>query len=240
MIEKTKGIVLQQIRYGDNSRIIHVYTEMFGKLVFMVKGLGKKSGHQRAVFFPLALLDLGISYKPGRTMQNIREAHVADPLINLHTEMRKTSLALFLSEVLARTLTEEEANPQLFRFLYHSVLQLDREENSVSNFHLFFLAQLTRHLGFQPINSFSENNSYFDLREGLFVSTLPSHPDFLDKEDARVFSLLFFPSSPLPVSPPVPPSEKKDILEKLLHYYQIHLEGMGKIKSLNILHDIFH
>jgi len=240
MIEKTKGIVLQQIRYGDNSRIVHIYTDLFGKLVFLVKGMGKRSKLQRSFFFPLSLLDLEISYKPARNMQNIRDASAPVPLINLHTEIRKTTVALFISEILSKTLSEEEANPQLFNFLYHSVLQLEHDNSSTGIFHLLFLARLTGYLGFQPVNSFSDDHIYFDLREGAFVPSLPTHADFLDKEDSQYFSFLFHsPDNGEKIFPGTPP-DKMDFLEKIIRYYRIHLEGMGKINSLNILHEIFH
>ena len=240
MIEKTKGIVLQQIRYGENSRIVHIYTELFGKLVFLVKGLGKRSKLQRTLFFPLSLLDLEISYKPARNMQNIRDAGAPVPLINLHTEIKKTTVALFISEILSKTLTEEEANPQLFNYLHNSILQLDQDDSSTGIFHLLFLARLTRYLGFQPVNSFSKEEIYFDLREGAFVSSLPTHADFLDKEDSEYFSSLFHSSESGKEIFPRIPSGKKDFLEKIIRYYRIHLEGMGKINSLHILHEVFH
>ncbi len=240
MTEKTKGIVLQQIRYGDNARIVHIYTEHFGKLVFMVKGLGKRSKIQRAVFQPLSLLDMEIYYKPARSLQSIKDVHISVPLISLHTEIAKTTIALFLSEVLSKTLTEEEANPALFGFLYNMVITFNDEEELTGIFHLLFLARLTRYLGFQPINRFDSTHPYFDLREGAFVPSLPPHPDFMDQEDAGYFSSLVYPETGQKRDLPAFTSSKKDFLSKLIRYYRIHLEGMGKINSLDILHDIFH
>jgi len=240
MTEKTKGIVLRQIRYGDNSRIIHIYTERFGKLVFMVKGLGKRSKLQRAVFHPLSLLDLEISYKPARNLQHIKDLQLSVPLISLHTDIAKTTVALFISEVLSKTLREEEANPSLFGYLYHTVTALNNEQEQTGIYPLLFLGGFTRYLGFQPINRFDEDNIYFDLREGAFVPSLPTHPDFMDKEDAEFFSALIDPSSGPEKKLPAFTTGKKDFLAKLLRYYSIHLEGMGKINSLDILHEIFH
>jgi DNA repair protein RecO (recombination protein O) len=240
MIEKTRGIILQQIRYGENSRIVQVYTERFGRLAFMVKGLGKKSGVQRALLQPLALLELEISYKPSRNLQNIREARISVPLPDIHMQIYKASIALFISEVLSKTLTEEDTNSPLFRFLYNSVIQLDREQEITNIFHLLFLARLTQYLGFPPVNRFSGENRYFDLREGLFVPSLPTHPDFMDTENAALFSSLLDPGDKLQDFSRRTLSDKKEFLEKILLYYRIHLEGMGKIKSLDILHEVFH
>ena len=239
MTDKTRGIVLQQIRYGENSRIIHMYTEHFGRLVFMVKGMGKKSKLQRALFQPLSLLDLEISYKSVRNLQIIKDAHASVPLMNIHLQIHKTSIALFLSEVLSKTLTEEESNPRLFSFLYNSILQLNNNNELTVIFHLLFLARLTQYLGFPPVNRFSETKRYFDLREGIFTSSHPSHPDFMDREDSEFFSSLLDPGTNSHGSLRIP-LDKKDFLEKILQYYQIHLQGIGKINSLNILHEVFH
>ncbi len=236
MNEKTPGIVLKQIRYSDSSRIVHIYTRHRGRLAFMVKGIGRKKGRFSPAWFqPLTLLELEISYRSARSLQTLHDAHLALPLPEIHGNIVKTSLALFLSELLYRTLEEEEPNPSLYTFLQDEILRLEAEKDPGS-FHLFFLAGLTRHLGFSPSNRFSDDTPFFDLREGLFVSTPPAHQDLLDTHEARLFSLLLDGEPPVVMST----DYKKRFLEKLLLYYHIHLEGMGPVRSLEILHHVFH
>lgn len=239
MLTKTLGIVLQQFRYGDSSRIVHIYTLEYGRLAFMVKGIRTKSRLRPGFFQPLTLLDMEIYYIPGRNFHSVREVRMSYPLVSIRGDIRKTAMALFLGEVLFKTLTEEESNPILFNYLYQAVRFLNEEEKVSNNFHLYFLVHLTRFLGFSPTNLFPEKSCYLDLREGTFVETIPVHQDFLDQKDAVFFSaLLHTPMEHLKELPALT-TEQKYFLEKILLYFHIHLEGMGKIKSLGILHDVF-
>ncbi|HHJ10283.1 MAG TPA: DNA repair protein RecO [Bacteroidetes bacterium] len=239
MLTKTRGIVLQQIKYGDSSLIVHIYTENHGRLAFMIKGFGKKSGFSRAFFQPLTLLDLNIYFKPARNLQIIKESHINHPFLTIYGDIQKTGITLFLSEVLTKTIPEEESNTGLFFYLYDAIRYLDEKEYISNYFHLFFLVRLTRFLGISPVNYFSKNNQILDMREGTFISTIPSHQDFMDKENASFFSSLLDISIEQLDTLPAIAGGKYDFLEKILQYYRIHLEGMGKIKSLDILHDVF-
>ncbi len=240
MLSKTRGIVLQQIKYGDSSRIVHLFTEKYGKLSFMVKGFGKKSVFSRAFFQPLTLLDLDIYFKPSRNLQQIREVRISHPFLTIYGDIRKTGIVLFLSEVLDKTIPEEESSPALFGYIFDSIRYLDEKESISGHFHLFFLVRLTRFLGISPENHFSEEQQILDMHEGTFVSSIPMHQEYLDKEDASLFSsFLEIPVEQLDTLPAVP-GGRHDFLEKILQYYRIHLEGMGKIKSLDVLHEVFH
>ena len=240
MLAKTRGIVLHSIKYGDSSRIVHIYTEKYGRLAFIIKGIRKKSSLGQSVFQPLTLLDMEIYFKPERNLQHIREARMNPPFIHISGNIQKTSMVLFLSEILNKTLPEEESNPDLFAFLHNAICSLDEKKNITNYYHLFILVRLIRFLGFDPANQFSERNRFLDMREGTFVSSIPVHRDFMDKEDARLFSSLMNVYVDQLDTLPDFQGSKRDFLEKVLLYYRIHLEGMGKIKSPDILHDVFN
>ena len=240
MLAKTRGIVLQSIKYGDSSRIVHIYTEKYGKLAFIIKGIRKKSSSGQSVYQPLTLLDMEIYFKPDRNLQHVREVGMNPPFMHISGNIQKIGMVLFLSEILNKALPEEEANPDLFAFLHNAIRSLDEKKNITNYYHLFILVRLIRFLGFAPVNQFSEKNRFLDMREGTFVSFLPAHQDFMDKEDAKLLSsLMNVPVDQLDTLPDIPGS-KRGFLEKVLLYYRIHLEGMGKIKSLDILHDVFN
>ncbi len=236
MIEKSRGIVLHQVWYSDTSRIVHLYTEHFGRLAFMVKGIGRKGRFHHALFQPLTLLEVEIAYRSGRSLQTLRSAHHETPLPDLFSDIRKTTIALFLGEILYKTLGEEETNPPLFRFLHTAVTQLENEKHPAL-FPLIFLVHLTHYLGFPPANRFTDRTAFFDLREGSFVPQPPLHDDFLSTSEARYLSWLLEKETEEEV--PLPP-DKKGFFEKILRYYQIHLEGMRNINSLEVLHSVFH
>ena len=149
----TKGIVLNSIKYRDHDLIVRIYTEEFGLLSFMVNGSRKAKSRFKASYFqPLTLLNLEISYKENQSLNRIKELHLAHALNALHTDISKSTIAVFLAEVLHKCIQEEEQNQALFLFLEQSLLFLNQQSKGVANFHSLFLLQLTQYIGIQPRN----------------------------------------------------------------------------------------
>ncbi|NOY38207.1 MAG: DNA repair protein RecO [Chlorobi bacterium] len=240
MLVKTKGVVLYTLKYGDSSLILHLYTEKYGRLSVMVKGVsGKKTGTLPAYFQPLNILETDLYYIPGRNFQKIKEVRFHYPYHSIPFNIRKSTIALFLSEVLRQTLSEEVNNPPLFSWLFASLRILDQMEENFTDFHLAFLIRLCRYLGFHPHNNYSLQNRIFDLREGIFTATLPLHPDILNEPLTALFNAYL--RTPLGEKIIIPKNKERTdkLLEVVLDYYYIHMEGMGKIKSLTVLKDVF-
>lgn len=240
MLSKTKGIVLHSIRYGDSSLISTIYTEHFGRKSFLMQGIYKPKATVKAnLFQPLTLLKLETSINTKRDLQRIREVTVASPLHDIYISHTKQSITFFIAEVLYKTIREEEPNPGLFEFLFHSVLYLDAKETEVSNFHLVFLAHLSKYLGFFPLNNHSEQTPIFDSLNGKFVSTLEPglhlHSPRLSEKIHHLLSLNFENAHYLTLNR----FERKEILETLMEYYSLHLHGKVNIQSLQVLKEVF-
>ena len=147
MLEKTKGVVLYTTAYNDKLSVVHVYTEMFGRTAYAVSlSSSRKSARLRTLFSPFSVLEMEVEHKPGRELQRIRETQPLLVFQHLPYDEAKRSLVLFLSEFLARTIREPEANPGFFDFLVHSIQILDYLEEGTANFHLCF---------FDPVLQFS-------------------------------------------------------------------------------------
>ncbi|MDR1585177.1 MAG: DNA repair protein RecO, partial [Prevotellaceae bacterium] len=184
MQEKTSGIVLHNIKYSDSTSIVTIYTRRFGRAVYMVYGRGKKKSLCRPAFLqPLTLVELDVAHFPRREVQQIKDIRIATQLNNIPVNPVKNALALFLSEILFRTLIRADSDEQLFEFIEQATLSLNGCENSLANFHLVFLLKLTRYLGFEP-NYDNRNFAYFDLLEGVFLLDKPLHDYFLDTKDS--------------------------------------------------------
>lgn len=152
MIIRSRAIVLNHLKYGDTGLIATLYTEELGRLSVMAKGVyGKKNGLRSGLFQPLSLLEITAYYDPRRDLHTLREAAILVPLTSIPFDPVKNCIALFLSEVLYKSLREEVNNPELFHFLYHSMQILDLCAGGTANFHLIFLMQLSKYLGFSPI-----------------------------------------------------------------------------------------
>jgi len=239
VIEKTRGIFLHAVKYSETSLIASIYTENFGRQTFIVNGVRSKASTVKAsIFQPLYLLDLEVYFNPGREMHRIKNARLSFPYSSVPFDIRKSTQVLFLAEVLYKCLREEEANPQLFEFLYFSLTMLDFSESGVSNFHIWFLFKLTRFLGINPSGENAEISNFFDLESAYFVSREPLHNQFADKHLTVLFARLFDVDSANIESLGYTQNDRKLVLEKLLDYYKIHFGNLGEIKSLEVLKEV--
>ena len=149
MISPTRAIVLNHLRYSDSSLIVNLYTESMGRQAVFVKGaFSKKSAMRVALFQPLHLVETDLHHRANRHIQRISNIQMYYPFQSIPFDPVKNCIALFIAEVLHKTLKEEEANRDLFDFLLHTIQTLDLNERGTANFHLVFLVHYSRHLGF--------------------------------------------------------------------------------------------
>jgi DNA repair protein RecO (recombination protein O) len=240
MIEKTRAIVLKQIKYGETSLIAQLYTRRWGRIGVMVPGARTSSKSRKAhLFQPLTILDLDLYYKSTRDLQNIKEIKNHSPFVHLAGDPVKSSVALFLSDILSKVLREEEPNEELFDFLESHIQFLDITEEGIANFHIYFLLRLSRYLGFNPGIPPAEDGLWFDLVHGTFSSTAPLHDSFLRPELTHfLIRFLSVQASDLAMVS-ISRDLRIELLEGILRYYYLHLEGLSEIKSHKILHALF-
>ncbi|HAN18266.1 MAG: DNA repair protein RecO [Bacteroidetes bacterium GWC2_33_15] len=241
MIIKTRGIVLHHIKYSETSVIVTVFTENYGRQSFLIKGVrSKKSKIKANILQPLFLLDMEIYYKANRDLQSVKEIQNAFIFSSIPYDLRKSSIAIFIAEILYKTIREQEANKELFDFLYHTIQYLDIKDKGISNFHIYFLIQLTRYLGFYPGNTYLEKDCYFDLKNGSFVQIKPVHPFYMNTEYSKLFSTMIPFSTSQNENEILSYTQRMGLLEKILEYYYLHNEGVSNIKSLSVLKEVFH
>jgi len=239
MLYKTKGIVLHSIKYSESSLIVKTYTEVYGLQSFIVRLVrSKKNKINASVFQPLTLLDFVAYHNKKSSLQNIKEITECYQFSEIPYNIKKSSIVLFIAEVLNKVIREEEQNKALFDFIFNAVKHLDSCTERVSEFYLFFLIELTKYIGFYPNNNY-ENNSVFNIYEGRFQQQIPEHPYFIEKELSKYFydliSLPFDKMETISFSASV----RKKLLNKILDYYKIHLNSFNEIKSLAVLEDVF-
>lgn len=241
MLQKTRGIVLHSLKYGERGTITTIYTEAFGRMSFIMQGIhGKKSIVKSNLLKQLFLLEMEVDHKQGRELQRVKEIKNLSPFGSIPFAIVKSSQAIFLAELLNKVLREEESRPDLFEFLFRSIQILDLMEDGVSNYHLLFLIQLTRYLGFSPTNNYSESNQFFDMIAGKFVLSPPVHPWFLKNPESSVLSGLI--GMNYQNSPEFKPDQRLRyiLLDFILEYYGLHLGNKLNLKSLEILKEMLH
>ncbi len=240
MLHKTKGIVLHSLKYGDSGLVVTLYTEAFGRMSFLLQGVrSKKSPRRGNLIQPLFQLDLEVDHKPDRELQRVREMKIALPYSTIPFEIGKSTQALFLAEILNKVLKEEESRPELFHFLITSLQLFDLLEEGSANFHLLFLIQLSRFLGFGPTTNFCPSEPIFDLIAGSFVARPPSHPHFMNREESLLFAELLDMNYPESKSLHLNKEIRNSLLNLIIDYYSLHLGINLNIKSLEVLHELF-
>lgn len=235
----TQGIVFNSIKYRDHDLIVRVYTRDFGLLSFMVNGARKKKSAKKASFFqPLTVLDLEINYKENRNLHSIKELHLAAGFQSIHQDISKSSISLFVAELLHKSIQEEEQNAALYAFLFSSIMLLDGLEKNLSVFNPLFLLQLATHLGIQPSGNKGEL-PYFNLEEGMYCSSSFMHEGLLNEEESNIFykasSLSLLELQQLNITK----KERQELLQNILRYYKLHLPEIGELKSLDVLSAVF-
>lgn len=241
MLYKTRGIVLNHIKYSETSIIVTIYTERFGRQAYIINGVRSKKAKIKAnLFQALFLLDMEVYFKPKNELQRVKEIQNAFVFTSLPYDIKKSTLALFIAEILYKTIQEQEPNPELFEFLYNTIQLLELKETGLSNFHIYFLTHFTKYLGFFPSNNYSETNCYFDLKAGRFMQIKPMHLFYLDKNLSSIFSQILRFSDRQHENLKIDYLDRIQLLEKLLEYYALHNEGISRIKSLEVLKEVFH
>lgn len=241
MIRKTRGIVLHTTRYGESSMVIHCYTEQFGRQSYMVKGVRKSRKQNRAnLFQPLFILDFEVYHKDTREIQLVKEVTRSTPLNSLPYDLTKNTQAIFMAEVLYRVVREEEPNPMLAHFLMNNIQYLDALEEPSPDYHIIFLFQLSRYLGFYPQNNYGEENLYFDLISGRFKTQMTDAEVQLDESTSLLWNRYLELDYQGAKKAGFNSAHRKLILDHLIRYYRLHIAGMGDIRSLEVLHDLFH
>jgi DNA repair protein RecO (recombination protein O) len=236
---KTIGIVLHSIKHTDSSTIITVYTQQFGRASYMVHGANKKKSVVRAALLqPLSIVEMDVFHTPGKNIQRIKDIRMEHQFNGIPFNPIKNSLALFISEMLFRTLRQSEPDESLFLFLENSILQLDCCEAGIANFHLVFLLKLTRYLGFEP-NTDDEHSNYFDLMNGVFQREKPLHAHYLLPEISRCFNEVLNADYSNMSNLSLQRSTRVKLVESLVEYYRLHIPEFHGLHSLAVLQSLF-
>jgi len=239
MIITTNAIVLSKIRYRDNDLIVKCYTQHYGILSFLLRGVLKsKKGLTKTAYFQLlSQLQLVIVYNPNKSLHTIKEAKINHLYGSLHSNISKSAIVMFLSEILSNTLKEEEQNETLFSYIETTLLWLDTH-SECSNFHLLFLINLTKYLGFYPEKIYLEHK-YFNLEDGKFETTQLGKYNVSGENLIILKQLLGIKFDALS-SIKLNAKQRQSFLNTMLLYYELHLGGFKKPKSLQILNQVFN
>jgi len=187
----------------------------------------------------MSLLDMVVYHRDDKNLARTKEIKGAHIYNSLPFDIKKSSVGLFMAEIIQKTLTDPEENKRLFEFIFNAFIFLDQTEESVANLHLSFMLHLMPYLGFMPDGAYSKASPFFDLKEGRFTGS-PEHvilymKDPLSSYLGQLLKLPFHESHQLKISK----TDRKLLLDDLLKFYRLHIENFNDIQSHIILEAVF-
>lgn len=236
MLIKTRGIVFRQVKYGESSFILDIFTEDQGLKSFMVHGVRKtKPAVAPALVQVMSLVEVVAYDKRTSTLAKIKEMKSAWPFRNLPFSVAKSAIGQFVLEVTRSALRESEAHQELFDFIFDALILLDETDQGLALYPVIYLLELGRLVGFQIQPAPGEGQWYFDLQEGVFLRQAPYHRYYLEPELSASLDLVMQLNLESSHEIRVPKATRLELIKHLLLFYQLHLDQFGPIHSHHIL-----
>lgn len=228
MKQKTKGIVFNFVKFRESSVITRIYTAQFGLKSYIVNNVrSSKPRYPISYFQPLTLLDMVVYNKNHAEINRISEIKCWHPYKSIPYNVIKSSIALFITEMLYKTLREEEGNPELYKFLEESLLFYDNSDVRFMNFHLQFLFKYARFQGIEPMKI---ADLVHEIESNNFLVSI-SRKDFKDID--RLIESEY--SSEVIISNDL----RRKLISAIILFYQIHFDQLKELKSYKVLMEVF-
>lgn len=225
MLHKTRGIVLSYIKFRETSIIVKIYTEEFGLQTYIENGVrSAKSKGKIALFQPLTLVDMVVYFKTGVEIQRISEIKCHTPFFSIPTDIKKSALGIFVTEILSLTLREHTENNALFSYISDALIFLENHEEQIENFHLFFLIGLSRFLGFGP-------ESVRDIVRQMLENAIP-----VTTEIQHVLKKVI--ETPFGENLGIGKAQRMASLDVLIDFYRINLDSFSGVRSIAVLKEL--
>lgn len=222
MLHKTRGIVFRFTKYAESSIIVSIFTEQFGLQTYIVNSVRSKSAKGKiALFQPLTLLELIVYHKEHAAILRIKEVKCFYPYQTLTIDFKKSTVALFLNEIINKAVKDQSHAAEIGDFLFNSFIAFDQLPTNIENFHLIFLMRLSKLLGFGPTLTSEIQTPFFanDKEELLLQQLLTA--DYL---------------TPLTMNQ----LQRRNLLDVLLRFYATHVDNFGELKSLSVVRELIN
>ena len=221
--------------------VVYLLTDTGGRRSYMVQGVRSRNGRgsKLALFQPMFPVEFEGLESSRQQMHRFKEVQGGFVLQSLPFDVRKSTMALFMAEVLYRLVREyDEPNQALFDFVWNCVGALDSMDEGVANFHLWFLANLSRLLGFRPGNDYTPG-AWFDIREGLYSVVRPAHPGVMTQECASLLDRMLSCDVRRLGDVGLNRDRRSEFLNAMLAYFGYHLDAISTVQSVRILKEVF-
>ena len=216
MQHSTQGIVLTTTRYKDNAYIANIFTKDFGKVSYAVYNPQSKRAKIKLQHLqPMSIVDIEVTHRENKDIQQLSEAKLHPLSYQLYDHPGKISICFFLAEIIQRSIETTNVDVDLYQFITHSLETLVQSKE-IQAFPLAFLLDFSKYIGIYP----------YDEVENEVIK-------LLSNEDKELFSRLLQQPQGLTLG------ERRRSMQLIIDYYKHYLPGMGEIKSLSVLTELF-
>ncbi len=219
MVQLVKAVVLDSFKFKETSLICNLYTCEFGLMSIMVSGIGKAKSVTGQIYFqPLSIIEFSVNYKEKKGILRATNINLVSSPVGITPDIKKYAISFFIAELILKTCREKEQDLELFALLESIVLLFKNDD--FHDLHLYFLVKYIHLLGFSmKDNEFINQNTYGHsdkIHEALIELSNADH----------YFSL------------PINKTERLIIIKYILQFLEMNI-GLAKLKSLEVLEDIF-
>lgn len=237
---KARGVVLRTVKYGESGMVVYMLTNTLGRQTYMVQGVrsSKGKGNKGALFQPMFIVEFEGIESQHAQMHRMKDIRNFMPLSTVPFDVRKSTISLFMAEVVYRLIREVEQNSPLFEFVCGAIEALDAMHDGVANFHLWFLVRLSYFLGFYPGNQYIEDG-VFDIQNGVFTPSMPTHRLALSPQNSHILAQVMSCEVENLGSLQLSRNQRSDFMNGILTYFGYHLDSIHHVQSLQILREVF-
>ena len=233
-------MVLHTTQYAETSVIAKIFTRQLGVRSYILKGVRKGGSRTKQnLLQPLSYLDLVVYNNPKTQLNYLKEIAPhggAVPRISedMSDEAVHNALRFFMTELLYKTLREEEPMPELFDYVVDSV-QFKGDGRSLSHQPILFLLTVSRYLGIEPLDNYSQREPLFDQQGGRFCFGGENTLNQSTSQLLHYYLQAVNSGGPIPLTTL---SQRTELINSLLDYFQMHLTEFRNFKSHEILHTV--
>lgn len=235
----TPALVLHTTAYSETSVIAKIFTRQLGVRSYILKGVRKSGSRTKQnLLQPLSYLDLVVYNNPKTQINYLKEVtpHKGIPqsLASARVdEMSRHAMRFFMTELLYKTLREEEPMPDLFDYVVNIVHSQPFKVNA--QMPVVFMLSVSHHLGIEPLDNYCSREPLFDMLSGRFQYSGDHTLDPSTSHLLHCYLQHLHAGSPAPVATL---AQRTELINRLLEYFQMHLSEFRNFKSHEILHTV--
>jgi len=230
---ESRAIALSYTKQGESSIIAKLFTEEKGLQSFIIKGIrSKKSKKKLGLFQALELSTINATYLPKKNLQYLTDISLYNSEREEGINMTKNFLTLFVAEVISKVLHENEVDNPLFSFAWQLKTNLAKSSEIDPNFPLHFLIDLSKHMGFHPLDE-EGKSTYFNLELGEFTNSSQYLNHYINQENSHYFKALLKKQEIT-----IPYTNRNQLLLDLIEYFKLQHHELKNITSHLIIESL--